>query len=45
METNSEWFKCSGCRCIRNITEYEIYKGQRRKTCIKCGEKRKRNKK
>jgi len=34
MET---YIKCSGCKCLRNeATEYEVYKGKRRITCIIC---------
>jgi hypothetical protein len=37
----SEYVKCSGCKCLRHITdEYEVYKGMRRKNCKKCKEKR-----
>ena len=34
MET--QYIKCSGCRCLRAEDEYEIYKGTRRKSCLKC---------
>ena len=28
---------CKGCRCLRNeATEFEVYKGTRRKTCLIC---------
>ena len=41
-----QFAKCSGCRCLRNInTEFEIYKGKRRKTCLKCKANRKKKKK
>ena len=31
------YIKCSGCKCLRNeATEYEVYKGKRRITCIIC---------
>jgi hypothetical protein len=37
----AEYVKCSGCKNLRHETdEYEIYKGVRRKTCLKCKEKR-----
>jgi hypothetical protein len=40
-----EYIKCSGCKCLRHIVdEYEIYKGTRRKNCLKCKEKRNKNK-
>lgn len=43
MET--EYIKCPSCKCQRHITdEFEVYKGQRRKTCLKCKENRKRYK-
>jgi hypothetical protein len=34
MET--EYIKCNGCKCKRHISEYEIYKGVMRKSCIMC---------
>ena len=34
MET--QYIKCSGCRCLRAEEEYEMYKGTRRKSCLKC---------
>ena len=31
------YLKCSGCKCLRNeATEFEVYKGKRRITCILC---------
>ena len=31
------YLKCSGCKCLRNeATEFEVYKGKRRITCIIC---------
>ncbi len=30
--------KCPRCKCIRDETEYDVYKGTRRKTCLKCKE-------
>ena len=45
METQQEeYIYCKGCRCRRHKDEYEIYKGQRRKCCMKCKAKRERNK-
>jgi hypothetical protein len=42
----AEYAKCSGCKCLRHITdEYEVYKGTRRKTCLKCKESRNKNRK
>jgi hypothetical protein len=36
-----EYIKCSGCKCLRHsVDEFEIYKGTRRKNCLKCKEKR-----
>ena len=32
------FIKCPRCRCIRDETEYDVYKGIRRKTCLKCKE-------
>ena len=32
------FIKCPRCRCMRNETEYDVYKGTRRKTCHKCKE-------
>jgi hypothetical protein len=41
----TEYIKCTACKCLRHITEeYEVYKGTRRKTCLKCKEKRNKNK-
>ena len=41
----TEYVKCSGCKCLRHITdEYEVYKGTRRKTCLTCKENRNKNK-
>lgn len=41
METQSNtYIKCSGCNCLRAEDEYEVYKGTRRKNCLKCKEKR-----
>ena len=41
----AEYAKCSGCKCLRHIVdEYEVYKGTRRKTCLKCKESRNKNK-
>lgn len=42
MET--QYIKCSGCRCLRSEDEYEIYKGTRRKSCLICKENREKNK-
>jgi hypothetical protein len=42
MET--EYIKCNGCKCKRHINEYEVYKGERRKSCIICKENRQKNK-
>jgi undecaprenyl pyrophosphate synthase len=41
---NTESFvKCSGCNCLRNeVTEYEVYKGTRRKICNVCKEKKRK---
>jgi len=37
----TEYAKCSGCKCLRHITdEYGVYKGTRRKTCLTCKENR-----
>ena len=37
METQEiQYFKCSGCRCRRAESDYEVYKGQRRKVCNVC---------
>ena len=38
METSTEtqYLKCNGCKCLRAEDEYEMYKGTRRKTCLKC---------
>jgi hypothetical protein len=46
METSTEtqYIKCKGCSCIRAEDEYEIYKGSRRKTCLKCKANRVKNK-
>jgi hypothetical protein len=45
METQQEeYYHCKGCKCRRHIDEFEIYKGQRRKSCLKCKAKRERNK-
>ena len=44
MENQKIYIKCSGCYCLRGEDEYEIYKGIRRKTCLKCKEKRKKAK-
>ena len=41
MET--EYIKCKGCKCKRHINEYEVYKGERRKSCIICKENRQKN--
>ena len=32
------FIKCPRCRCMRDETEYDVYKGTRRKTCLKCKE-------
>ncbi len=32
------FIKCPRCRCMRDETEYDVYKGIRRKTCLKCKE-------
>lgn len=32
----SEYFKCTQCKCKRQASEYDTYKGQRRKTCNVC---------
>ena len=29
-------FECSCCRCMRQEEDYEVYKGIRRKSCLKC---------
>ena len=44
MENQKIYIKCSGCKCLRGEDEYEIYKGTRRKSCLKCKEKREKNK-
>ena len=42
---DKKYIKCSGCRCLRNETEeFEMYKGNRRKTCIICKENREKSK-
>ena len=40
------YVKCSGCNCLRNeATEFEVYKGKRRLSCILCkGNRIKHNK-
>ena len=30
------FIKCSRCKCMRDVVDYEIYKGIRRKSCLKC---------
>jgi hypothetical protein len=34
------YHKCTGCRILRSESEYEIHKGMRRKSCMKCKRKR-----
>jgi hypothetical protein len=42
---DTEYVKCTACKCLRHIVdEYEVYKGTRRKTCVKCKEKRNKDK-
>ena len=35
-----EFIKCTGCNCMRGVDEYEMYKGNRRLTCLFCKNKR-----
>lgn len=47
METKKEqeeYIFCKGCRCTRHVSEYEMYKGKRRKTCLSCKANRAKNK-
>ena len=30
------FIKCPRCKCMRDIEDFEIYKGIRRKSCLKC---------
>ena len=30
------FIKCPRCKCMRDIVDFEIYKGIRRKSCLKC---------
>ena len=30
------FIKCPRCKCTRDIGDFEIYKGIRRKSCLKC---------
>lgn len=30
------FIKCCRCKCMRDIVDFEIYKGNRRKSCLKC---------
>ena len=32
------FIKCPRCKCMRDIEDFEIYKGIRRKSCLKCKE-------
>ena len=34
------YHKCTGCRILRSESEYDIHKGMRRKSCVKCKRKR-----
>ena len=42
--TPVQYLHCKGCRCRRAEGEFEVVKGIRRKTCMKCQENRKNNK-
>ena len=42
--TPVQYLHCKGCRCRRAEGEFEVVKGIRRKTCVKCQENRKNNK-
>ena len=45
IEDSVTYVRCAGCKCLRNEKdEFEIYKGNRRKTCIICKENRKKYK-
>jgi len=37
---SNTYHKCVSCRVLREDTEYEVNKGKRRKSCIKCKNKR-----
>ena len=42
---SNTYHKCVSCRVLREETDYEVNKGKRRKSCIKCKNKRVRIKK